>query len=90
MPPQGGAVHRSAHALIASRGTRHPRRTGSPWAHPAAGRYINSMLARLTSAGDLAVEERHAGLHAAIDRAAKRLGRGVALATAAVSPQRCG
>ena len=40
------------------------------------------MLAQLTAAGDVAVEEKDAGLYAAIDRAAERLARGVALASA--------
>lgn len=40
------------------------------------------MLAQLTASGDIAVEEKDAGLYAAIDRAAERLARGVALASA--------
>jgi ribosome-associated translation inhibitor RaiA len=40
------------------------------------------MLAELTASGDAAVEERDAGLYTAIDRAAERLARGVALTTA--------
>ena len=40
------------------------------------------MLAQVTASGEVAVEEKDAGLYAAIDRAAKRLARGVALASA--------
>lgn len=40
------------------------------------------MLAQVTASGEVAVEEKDAGLYAAIDGAAKRLARGVARASA--------